>query len=183
MVRYYFPAKCFFMLGNRKKVISGKYGLCSTSSKPQSHTAPIPNTDVCAGALSWWNRTPFIGFPGRFEISLVLLFKVLNYLSSVGLSGRKGWIFIDQHMLQPKSVFVDALQILPDAHKTTCPMTQSRVTWILWANIYHSLTIMSNFRLSMHKVISKFYRHNPYNFIVIILMALLFQCLASIHQV
>ena len=28
-------------------------------------------------------------FPGRFEMSLVLLFKILNYLSSVGLSGRK----------------------------------------------------------------------------------------------
>ena len=28
-------------------------------------------------------------FPGHFEMSLVLLFKVLNYLASVDLSGRK----------------------------------------------------------------------------------------------
>ena len=45
----------------------------STSSKPQSRTAAIATPDLYAGALSWWNRSPF----------------VLNYLSSVGLSGRK----------------------------------------------------------------------------------------------
>ena len=38
---------------------------------------------VCAGALSWWNWTPFVSFPGRFEMSIVLLFIVLNYLSIV----------------------------------------------------------------------------------------------------
>ena len=32
---------------------------------------------------------PFVSFPGRFDMSLEPLFKVLNNLSSVGLSGRK----------------------------------------------------------------------------------------------
>ena len=63
-----FPAKCFFILGNRKYSDGAKsweYGTWSTSSKPQSCTAAIAATDLCAGALSWWNRTPFISFPGR----------------------------------------------------------------------------------------------------------------------
>ena len=32
--------------------------------KPQSCTAVIATTDLCAGALSWGNRTPFLSFPG-----------------------------------------------------------------------------------------------------------------------
>ena len=38
-----------------------------------SRTEAIATTDVCAGALSWSNPTPFIRFPGLFEMSLVLL--------------------------------------------------------------------------------------------------------------
>ena len=34
------------------------------SSKPQLHTAALVTTDLCAGALSCWNRTPFISYPG-----------------------------------------------------------------------------------------------------------------------
>ena len=39
-----------------------------TRSNPQSRTAAIATTDLCAGALSWWNRTPFVSFPGRFDL-------------------------------------------------------------------------------------------------------------------
>ena len=83
----------FFSYWEQKKQSVGakseEYGGWSTSSKPHSRTAAIATTDLCAGALYWWNRTPFVSFPGRFEMSLVLLFTVLNDLSSVGLSGRK----------------------------------------------------------------------------------------------
>ena len=48
-VRYCFPAKCFVMFGKR-------HGGWSTSSQPQSCTAAIATTDLCAGALSWWDQ-------------------------------------------------------------------------------------------------------------------------------
>ena len=59
---------CVFLVGEQKIV-----GWCqirkiwrwSTSLKPQSCTTAIATTDLCARALSWWNRTPFISFPGR----------------------------------------------------------------------------------------------------------------------
>ena len=65
----------------------------STSWKPQSRTAAIATTDFicrigeydCLGEAG----LPSSVFPAVFGISLVLLFKVLNYFSSVGLSGRK----------------------------------------------------------------------------------------------
>ena len=82
------PRQVFFHFGKQKIVRwcqIRKIWRVITSSKPQSCTAAIATTDLCAGALSWWNRTPFVSFPGCFEMSLVLLFKVLNYLSSVGL--------------------------------------------------------------------------------------------------
>ena len=90
-VRYCFPDKWFFHVGEQKidGAKSGEYGGWSTSSKPQSRTAAIATTDLCAGALSWWNRTPFVSFQAVHKMSLVLLFEVLNYLSCVGLSRRK----------------------------------------------------------------------------------------------
>ena len=39
--------------------------------KPESRTAAIATTDLCGGALSWWNRIHFVSFPSRFEMSLV----------------------------------------------------------------------------------------------------------------
>ena len=47
---------------------------------------------ICAGALSWWNRTPFVSFPSPFKISLLLYstnFQSCEVLSTVGLSGRR----------------------------------------------------------------------------------------------
>ena len=63
-VRYCFPAKLFFYFGEQKidGAKSGEYGGLSNSSKPQSHTAAIATTDLFAGTLSWWNRTPLIIF-------------------------------------------------------------------------------------------------------------------------
>ena len=86
------PSQVFFHVGEQKidGAKSGEYGWLSTSSEPQLHTAAIAITDMCAGALSWWNRTLFVSFPGCFEISLVLLFKVLNWLSTVGLENLEG---------------------------------------------------------------------------------------------
>ena len=83
-VRCCFPARCFFIFnfGEQKIVrwcqirgISIKDW--STSSKPQSHTAAIDTAELCAGGLSWWNRAPFISFPGRFQTSLVSYFSKL----------------------------------------------------------------------------------------------------------
>ena len=69
---------------------SGEYGWWSTSSKPQSCTAAIATTDLCAGTLSWWNRTPFVSFQGHLRNVSSTTYKSpdQNYLSSVGLSGR-----------------------------------------------------------------------------------------------
>ena len=37
-------------------------------------------TDLCAGALSWWNRIPFVNFLGCFGMTLVLTFQSLELL-------------------------------------------------------------------------------------------------------
>ena len=59
---------------------------------------PVQATDMhsshCNHRLVWRSivlvkQDPFISFPGHLKMSLLLLFKVLNYLSSVGLPGRK----------------------------------------------------------------------------------------------
>ena len=71
LVRYCFPAKCFFMLGNRQlsdDAKSGEHGGWLTGSKPLSRTTAISTRDRCAGALSWWSRTPFVSFQGRFDL-------------------------------------------------------------------------------------------------------------------
>ena len=92
-IRVLYEKQMFYMLGNRKYsdgAKSGEFGIWSTSSKPQSRTAAIATTHLCAWALSWWNRTPIVSFPGHSRhVSNLLLFKVLKYLSSVGLSGRQ----------------------------------------------------------------------------------------------
>ena len=64
--------------------------------KSQSDTATIVTTDLRAGPLSWWKRTPFNSsvYQAVHERSRVLLFKVINYLSSVGLYGRKQMQFV-----------------------------------------------------------------------------------------
>ena len=50
----------FFILGNRNNgAKSQEYGGLATSSKHMSCTT-IANTDLCAGAFSWWNRTPSV---------------------------------------------------------------------------------------------------------------------------
>ena len=59
LVQYCFPAKCFFHVGEQKRVWwcqIRRIWRVSTSSK-QSYTAAIATTELCAGALSWWNRT------------------------------------------------------------------------------------------------------------------------------
>ena len=87
---YSFPAKCFFMFGEQKIVrwcrIRRIWRMINQFKSHQSCTQqPLQLTiDLCAGALSCWNRTPFVSFSGHFEMSQVLLFKVLNYLSSLG---------------------------------------------------------------------------------------------------
>ena len=69
------PSQVFFscrgtessqMVPNQEKMEGGQ-GRWLTSSKPQSCTAAIATTDLCAGALSWWYRTvtPFVCLPGR----------------------------------------------------------------------------------------------------------------------
>ena len=65
------PSGVFFILGSRKYsegAKSGEYGGWSTSSMSQSHTSAITTTDLCTGAWSWWHRTPFVSFPGHFDL-------------------------------------------------------------------------------------------------------------------
>ena len=51
-------------------------------------TRVIATTDLCAGALPWWNRTLFACFPGRSWNVSSTTFQS-SELSSVGSSGRK----------------------------------------------------------------------------------------------
>ena len=46
------------------------------------------NHRLVAGALSWWNRTPFVSFPGRLRNSISFQSPEV-LISIVGLSGRK----------------------------------------------------------------------------------------------
>ena len=92
----------FFMLGNRKKsdgAESGEYGGWSTSSSHSHGQQPLqPQTCVqehCPGET----RLPFISFPGRFEMSLVLLQSPVLLIKcgfiwkkTNAVSIRKGWI-------------------------------------------------------------------------------------------
>ena len=61
------PSVLFFMLGNRKQSDGAKSGECGgwwTNSKP----CTVMHSSHCNHrALSWWNRTPFISFPGRSQ--------------------------------------------------------------------------------------------------------------------
>ena len=68
-VRYCFQAKCFCYVGEKYSdgAKSGKYGGWSTSPKLRSCTTAMSTTDLNARALSWWNRTRFVSFPGRFD--------------------------------------------------------------------------------------------------------------------
>ena len=63
------------------------YGGWSTSLKLQSRTA-VTATEYLCTLLSGWSL-PSSVFQTDHAMSPVLLFKVLNHLSSVGLSGRK----------------------------------------------------------------------------------------------
>ena len=62
LVLYCFPGKClwdfFFTLGNRNQIRIRVINYF----KPQSRLAGIATTNLYAGALSWWNRTPFVNF-------------------------------------------------------------------------------------------------------------------------
>ena len=60
---YCFPAKCFFHVGEQKTVRWCQIGIWKMINQFTTY--------LCAGALSWWNMTPFISFPGHFEMSLL----------------------------------------------------------------------------------------------------------------
>ena len=85
-----FPPKCFFHVGEQKNspVMPNQGNM--HGDQQVTHISNCNHRLVWRSIVpGWWKRTPFVSFPGHFEISLVLLFKVLNYVSSVGLSGRK----------------------------------------------------------------------------------------------
>ena len=65
---------------------SGECGGWSTSSKPQSRTAAIATTDLCAEHCPGKTRPPSSVFQTVHKMSLLLLFNVPNYLSTAGLS-------------------------------------------------------------------------------------------------
>ena len=104
--RYCFPARCCSCWGTENSQMVPNQENMEGDQPIQSHqsrTAAIATTDLCARASSWWNRTPFVSFPGRFEMSLVLLFKVLskaelliqcglNLEGNIAVNIRKDWI-------------------------------------------------------------------------------------------
>ena len=82
----------FFHVGEQKidGAKSGVYGRWSTSSKPQSCTAATACNHTCVQEhCPGETGLPSAVFQAVHKLSPVLLFKVLNYLSSVSLSGRK----------------------------------------------------------------------------------------------
>ena len=63
--RYCFPAKCFFNIGEQMVLNQGKLeGDQPLQSHSHAPVAAIATTDLCAAALSWWNRTPYVSFAG-----------------------------------------------------------------------------------------------------------------------
>ena len=66
LVRYCFPAKRLFLCWGTEnsQMIPNQANMegDQPDSKAQSRTAA---TDLCAWALSWWNRIPVVSFPGR----------------------------------------------------------------------------------------------------------------------
>ena len=93
-VRYCFPAKCCCVScwGTENSQMA-----CQIRRKwrqpVQSHShaqQPLQRQTHVQKHCPAWNRTPFVSLPGRLRnVSIVLLLKVLNDLSSVRLSGRK----------------------------------------------------------------------------------------------
>ena len=86
------PIKCFFMLGNKKSQMAPNQENMEGDQPVQSHShaqQPLqPHTCVqehCSGETG----LPSSVFQAISEMSLVLLFKVLNCLSSVSLPERK----------------------------------------------------------------------------------------------
>ena len=58
---------CFFHVGEQIHVIDGAQIRRIWRLINQSCTAATATTDLCAGALSWWNRTSFVSFPGHSQ--------------------------------------------------------------------------------------------------------------------
>ena len=82
------PSQPSFFQAGEEKIDGAKSGECggwSTSSMSQSCTAAIATTDLCPGAWSRWNRTPFVTFPSHFKRSLPYVPKKIT----IGLSA---WI-------------------------------------------------------------------------------------------
>ena len=68
-IKYCFPARCFcfFHVGEQRIVrwcqFRRIWRVINHLNATVMQTAAIATRDLCAGALSWWNRTPFVGFP------------------------------------------------------------------------------------------------------------------------
>ena len=86
--------KCFLMLGNRKiysQMVPNQENMEGNQVvKPQSRISAIASTDIMCRSIVLVKQDPRRQLSRAVsEMSQVLLFKVLNYLSSVDLSGRK----------------------------------------------------------------------------------------------
>ena len=77
-VRYCFPAKCFFVLGEQKIVRLCQIRIIMEGDQPaqsHSHEQQLLQPQTCVQAhcpVPVKQRTPFVYFPGRFEMSLYI---------------------------------------------------------------------------------------------------------------
>ena len=119
-----------------------------------THWAAIATTDLCAGALSWWNRTPFVSFPGHFEMSLVLLF-------SPELLIRCGFIWKKTMQLVSGKVDFSACQVSLLWHDSFLvslwPFQLTLISWELcWYWVHHTVLVEVFYHLGVCFATSKY---------------------------
>ena len=93
---------CFFHVGELQNIVSwyqirriwrviNQFKPAVTHSSHCNHCSSMlqPQSWQCAGALSWWNRTPFVSFLSRLRNVSSTTFQSPDLLIQCGLSGGK----------------------------------------------------------------------------------------------
>ena len=96
-VRYCFPAKCFIRVGEQKIVrwcqIRRVWRVINQFKDTVTHSSHYNHKLVCRSIVLVKQDSLRQIYPYSRNVSIVLLFKVLNYLCSVGLSGTIQFFF------------------------------------------------------------------------------------------
>ena len=87
------PSQVFFFHVGEQKIVRWcqirRIWRVIKSSKSQSHTAAIATTDLCARALWWWKRTPFVSLPGSLRNVSSTTFQSPEVLIKCGFIWKK----------------------------------------------------------------------------------------------